>query len=270
MSTDQPELQTDVAIAMVATSSARLPDASRVLAACGVKGAAKGGLLGSIFGRKPAPSDEHQWEDGNLVFPLRGAFAAISLMPAPIPWSGLEGPCATAWWWPEATEQMQRHTNHFLVTILGGDIEPIERRVVLTRAVREGVRGTDAVGVYWGEGTLVHEPDHFARMAKSVSVDDIPGPLWIDVRVEPNADGSHRCFTTGLAPLGFMEIEVRKSGLQPSELFEFVGDSACYIVNRRMQIPDGDTMGRTATEKYKVRHGESMFDRPTVMQLVME
>ena len=145
---------------------------------------------------------------------------------------------------------------------------PDERRAV--RAVREVVRGTDAVGVYWGEGTLVHEPSHFVRQAKSVSADNIPGPLWIDVRVEPNADGSLRCFTTGMAPLGFMEIEVRTSGLQPSELFEFIGDSACYIINRRMQIPDGDTMGRTATEQYKVRYGESMFDRPTVMQLVME
>ena len=28
-------------------------------------------------------------------------------MPAPIPWSNLEGPCATAWWWPDATEKMK-------------------------------------------------------------------------------------------------------------------------------------------------------------------
>ena len=45
----------------------------------------------------------------------------------------------------------------------------------------------------------------------------------------------------------------------------FIGDTACYIVNSRLQIPDGDTMGRSASERFKVRHGASMFDRGRVM-----
>jgi hypothetical protein len=190
-------------------------------------------------------------------------------MPGPIPWTDLEGPCATAWWWPEATELMKTHEYHFLVTIIGGDIEPVDRRVLLTKLVSEVIKGTDAVGVYWGEGTLVHEPGEFVRQAKDVNAQEIPAPLWIDVRIEKNPDGTFRCFTTGLNPLGFLEIEVAKSTLEPDELMSFIGDTACYIVNNRLQIPEGDTMGRTATEKYKVKHGPSMFDRPKVMHLIM-
>jgi hypothetical protein len=141
--------------------------------------------------------------------------------------------------------------------------------VILTKMTSAVVQRTDAVGVYWGEGTLVHEPSEFVRQAAAVNPQGIPGPLWLDVRVEENPDGSSRCFTTGLAPLGFLEIEVAKSTLTPEELMEFIGDTACYIVNNRLQIPDGDTLGRSATEQYKVRHAKSMFDRPPVLRVKM-
>ncbi|MGC3972440.1 MAG: DUF4261 domain-containing protein [Pirellulales bacterium] len=60
-----------------------------------------------------------------------------------------------------------------------------------------------------------------------------------------------------------------KSSLPPEELMEFIGDTACYIANNQITIPDGDTMGRSATEMYKVKYGPSMFDREEVMTLVM-
>ena len=258
------EDRTSTAIAMVATSSKRLPDAGRIVRVSGAAGAGRG-WLASLFGRKPGSDVE--WQNENMVFVVRGGNLAVSLMPAPIPWSDLEGPCATAWWWPEATERMRSHRFHFVVALIGGEIEPVERRVLLTKVVREVVKSTDAVGVYWGEGTLVHEPDEFLRATSSLSSSNIPGTIWLDVRVEPVGDDAVRCFTTGLAPLGFHEIEVVKTTLSPDEVMAFIGDTACYIVNNRKQISHGDTMGRTATEQYRVRYAPSMFNRGEVMRL---
>jgi hypothetical protein len=93
--------------------------------------------------------------------------------------------------------------------------------------------------------------------------------LWIDVRVESNEDGTFRCFTMGMEPLGFLEIEVHNSSLPPEELMMFIGNTACYIANNRLHIPKGNTMGRTAAEQYKVLHTPSMFDRSKLMQIVM-
>ena len=200
---------------MVATSTTKLPDAAVVLAACGISATSKRGFLSSIFGRRPAPSKDFEWQDTNLVFQFRDAQLAVSLMPAPIPWSELEGPCATAWWWPEATKRMKPHKYHFLVALIGGSIEPVERRVIVTNVVSAVVRNTDAVGVYWGEGTLVHEPSQFAQQAVSASPKNIPGPLWIDVRVERNEDGSLRCFTTGMPRLGFSRSRWRSRVCRP-------------------------------------------------------
>ena len=263
-------MQVDPAIAMVATSSTRLPNASDIVAACSQKESVISRLLGALTGRKAKVHEVHEWEDQNLIFPFGDSQVAVSLMPAPIPWSQLEGPCATTWRWPEATEKMRKHTNHFLVAILGGSMPAVERRILLTRLVSAVVSTTDAIGIYWGEGTVVHEPEEFLELARSAKSNDIPGPLWLDVRVELNEDGSYRCFTTGMAPLGFLEIEVQKSSLEPDELMEFIGDTACYIVNSRQHIPAGNTMGRSATEQFVVHHSPSMFDRPNVMQLVMK
>lgn len=266
--TDEDFSRVDNAAALVATSSNSLPDASRIPAACGVRPERNSGLLRSVFGHK-SDSSVHEWKEGVLDVPFRGGRLIVGLMPVPIPWAQLEGPCATAWWWPDAATRMKEHTSHLWVALAGGSIEAVERRLILTQAVVAIVGATDAVGVYWGEGALVHEPKDFARQAKSATITNIPGPLWIDVRVEENDNGSRRCFTTGMAPLGFLEIEVTRSMLPPDELMEFVGNTACYIVNGRLRIGAGQTMGRSATEQYKVRHGPSMFDRGTVMQLVM-
>ena len=53
--------------------------------------------------------DDHFRTNVPGVFACGDAHCAVSLMPAPIPWPELEGPCATAWWWPQATERMRAH-----------------------------------------------------------------------------------------------------------------------------------------------------------------
>src|SRR6186713_167825 len=41
-------------------------------------------------------------KDITLAFSVGEASVILGLMPAPIPWSDLQGPCATSWLWPEA------------------------------------------------------------------------------------------------------------------------------------------------------------------------
>ena len=204
------------------------------------------------MGRKPA-ADTLVWEDNNLVFPLGDAQVAVSLMPGPIPWSSLEGPCATAPSWPEAAEAMRRHKYQLVVAVIGGTIEAVERRVILTRLVGAVASDTDAVGVYWGEGTLVHEPKQFVREAKAVSADDIRGRSGLTCGLRKTPTARSAALRPDWQPLGFLEIEIERATVPPEELMGFVGDTACYVVNRRLHIRDGETMGRTPTEQYKVR-----------------
>ena len=68
-----------------------------------------------------------------LTFLVDGATVAMTLIPAPIAWSRLEGPCETAWWWPDAAAKLQGHTSHLLIGISS---ENPHDRLLLHTAVR--------------------------------------------------------------------------------------------------------------------------------------
>jgi hypothetical protein len=252
-----PEKPTHVALAMVATKTDRLPRKETILQS-----------LRDHIGEGVVP-EEVEWDKTHLLFPLADANVIVSLLPVPIPWSQLEGPCATAFWWPQATLIMRAHKFHFLVAVTAGSFNPIERRVVLTHIVRSVARTADAAGIYWGDGTLVHDPKTFIQQSATISTDRLDLSLWIDIRVEPNGDGTCRCFTTGLTKLGFMEIEVERTKHPPDDLYQFIGDTATYMVTQNVRINDRENIGPTAEERYTVRHKPSMFQRGTVLKILM-
>lgn len=254
----------DVAVAMVATLSPRLPDVAHIKKACGL-GESVSSRFMSLF-RKAKPKQQEEWDSSTLVLQHDDDLTiVVGLLPCPIPWSQLEGPCETAWWWPEATAEMSQHKFHFIVSIIG-EMEPVEKRILLAKIMRAVVRSTDSVGVYWGDSTLVMPAELFTDMTKSAKANNVPIELFVDVRVEAIDEGAYRCFTTGLSEIGFPEIEVDSSPMEPMVLMEFVLDVARYIVNNYLEIEDGNTFQRD-DQQFVARFRESMFDRDTVMKL---
>ncbi len=194
---DKEQEKNRVLLAMVALNTPLMPRAGGCLA--GLRAVPDINLdLGSL-----------KESEGKIVFGLGKDHAAAALMPAAIPWSALEGPCATAWWWPEASEKMKDHASHILVVLAGESGNLVQRHVTLTHLTAAVAAHTDAAGIYWGGGTLVHEPQAFIEQARELSPDNLPWPLWIDFRVEGNEDGSCRLFTTGMKAFDKPEIEIR-------------------------------------------------------------
>ena len=248
--------QKDVVLAMVTLNTPSLPTPAEIL-----------GKFEDLSGVTIDPESVNA-KDEAMVFTLGKDHAAVSLMPAPIPWSNLEGPCATAWWWPEATERMKSHNSHVIVALVGDKGNPIHLRVMLTHLTASVLLHTDAAGVYWGDGTLVHEPKSFIEESKNASPDDPPLHLWIDFRVEQNEDGSCRLFTTGMKSFDQMEIEIPRSRRRPSEVLDFGHAVASYIITSNPNVEDGHTIGRSETEKIKIKHAPSMWDsKTTVLRL---
>jgi hypothetical protein len=215
----------------------------------------------------PKPSNLSQEKD-TITFSLSGDMVAVSLMPAPIPWSELAGPCTTAWWWPEASQRMRKHNSHIIVALMGESGEMVERHIRLTHLVAAVVANTNSAGIYWGAGTLAHEPKAFREQAVKLSPDNLELQLWIDMRLEQNADGTYRFFTTGLDAFHRLEVEINKSRRKPEEILNFCYAIIDYILTSGATIKDGETIGRSTDEKIKVQHKPSMWDKKrTVMEL---
>jgi hypothetical protein len=185
--------------------------------------------------------------------------AAITMAPRPIPPSQLEGPAATAWYWPEAAAELKDHPAHLLVTLIdegGPDVKKAETLTELTAAV---AATAPAVGVFWGPGRLVHSPQAFIDQAVQIGEGNLPLFLWIDFRIEPLGDGAHRLYTTGLEALGRTEIEAPRFEGQPQELLDFAYNIAHYLLDTRKTVNDGDTIGLTDEVRAIARHARSML-----------
>lgn len=202
---------------------------------------------------------------GILNFKLGSETVFVAPMPVPYPWSDLEGPCETSWMWPSdkpAASEVRGTHSHTLVTSMMSSADPITRRVLLAHVVGALAGLPGVKGVYWPDATLVHYPPVFAEMAATGSREAPPLLLLVDFRVFRNEDGSFGLFTTGLASLGMMEMEIAGLEMLPGELRDWAMNIALYLLDHGQPIPDGDTIGATADEQLKVRHKPSSFGAP--------
>lgn len=200
---------------------------------------------------------------GVFSFNVGDEFLALALMPAPYP--ELEGPIATSWMWPPQppVENVKRHRSHLLVTATGGAADPVRRRLVLTAVTALAAKQPGVMAVYWPEATLVHFPPVFAQMAEQIDSPEAPPLyLWVDLRVFRNEDGTTGLFTTGLSPLGHMEIEIPRIDMEPGELRDWLLNIMYYLLENGPVLKHGQTIGMTAEQQLRIRHCPSNFGHP--------
>ncbi len=259
-------------VAFVALNSPRMPTQEQVISLMRTKYAADPVATAELDEKRGGSGKQKKGNEGEkpetVFVGIPDGMAFYSLMPAPIPWGDLEGPCRTTLFWPDAEKELRNHTHHFIVSLMGGRGIPLERHIWCTKFVAAVAELSDAAGVYWGNGTVVNSPAVFCSQAEVLTADDLFPPLWIDHRIWK--DGRKvRFATTGMQAFDLPELEAEAEACPPGELFEFCGDLVIYVIKRGGPIPDGDTIGRTAEEKIKVRHTKSVWDRPgKVMKFV--
>lgn len=206
-----------------------------------------------------------------ITMNLGGDVAAVSLMPGPIPWSDLEGPCETAFWWPEAADELRRHSYHAIIALMGeSGNSQIERAVLVSHLASAALQTFNACGVYWCSGTLVYPPEMWLEHSETLAPQQLQPHLWIDMTVEQLDEGGVCLFTTGLEDFGCLEIEVARSTWHADDVHELAYGIVHYVLQRQESIPHGELVGRTEGEKIRVEHRDSIFEgRGKVMQLLI-
>jgi hypothetical protein len=186
--------------------------------------------------------------------------AAVTLIERPVPGSQLEGPCATAWYWPTAAEALANHKAHLLVTLVDEGSKAIEKSTLLTQLVTAVVDSTPSCGVFWGPGRLVHPSRAFIDQAMQLSGEDLPLFLWVDFRVERMENNTLRLYTTGLQQLGFSELEISDFPGEAQTMLEYAYNIAHYQVTQSKPINEGDTLALTDELQAVAHRRGSMFD----------
>jgi hypothetical protein len=194
----------------------------------------------------------------------------LTIIGAPYPWSDLEGPCATSLHWENASDEVRACSGHMIITVMNDFSSAVKRAEVLTHvsaAVLESC--PEAAGLYWGNAAMIWPREKYLSIAPASIDESTSVILWVDVRINPISRTSTSGFTCGLRALDLMEFEVTKAPEPPSELYDRLMSMADYLIENGPVIKDGDTVGATASEKIKIRYGESQvgFNEP-VMHMI--
>lgn len=218
----------------------------------------------------PTVSDIEE-KDGTLSLQIGDAGLIMAKMPAPIPWSELEGPCATSILWRNSVAEVKKHSIHWIVTV-NGQLDPVALSRLLTQATAAAMAACQtAIGVYWGNATLVIPKNIFIDFAKEMLPHGPPLHIWVDFRVGKDSQTSSSGFTAGMKALGLMEFEALESPESPSELRERLLALAGFVVENGPVIRDGDTVGEDSEERIRVVYSASAFGHDgKVMRLVYE
>ena len=197
-------------------------------------------------------------DDAMVSLDWEGWSAVVAMMPAPIPWADLEGPCATSLYWDDAADELMPHKAHAIVTVTGTASE-LEMTKRLTRITAAVLRGHPCVlGVYWGQATLVIPKDMFVELASGLDT-ELPLPLWLDTRIVPGQGQRISGFTYGMKALGHMDLAANNCPESPQGLVTRFLNIASYLLEHGPVIKDGDTVGERSDEKIRVRYGKSAF-----------
>lgn len=247
--------ESGVELAMVALSEARLPTAEAFRAAL------------TTMGQPALAVSDLRVDDGVMTFNLTGGgMGAIALMPAPIPWRDIGPLVANTPLFEDAEQRMRAHRAHLLVTLMGQEGTAKERKLRLTQAVAAAATDDAAVGVYWGDAPAIKDAAFFVARTREASADSLPVSLWLGFSFAGAGKDRVSILTRGMHEFGRLDLMVQ--GPAENDTLFFLLDLAKYVVTSGADIPDGDTVGHTETQRIPVRHVPSPVSEADTVVLI--
>jgi hypothetical protein len=112
----------------------------------------------------------------------------------------------------------------------------------------------DALGVYDGNAGATHLAPFYIG---AIQQESLPPHIVTGLSLAKESEGRVSVLTTGLRRLGLREflVTVPIREIQPG--IDYVLDLVGYVVDRREQIANGETVGRSVEERLLVTHRKS-------------
>ena len=148
------------------------------------------------------------------------------------------------------------HAAHLVVFSGWSSLNLVACRLQHTRVVAALAKAAGAVAVYEGAAGATHDAAFYLEVARS---DGLPVELWTGVRLTVTG-ASLEFLTLGLEALQLPELLVSAPANQLEDALSFLFVVVGYLAHRGEAIATGETVGRSATEKYVVNYVPSPLD----------
>jgi hypothetical protein len=189
--------------------------------------------------------------------------AVIALMPVVIPKGEAEDGAHLSLTFLGTEWKLPKYKAHLVVTLMDppelSAVESLTRFTTLVTAVSEA---THAVGVYWGGAYATHDPKFVSQVARK------PGlaphlMIWCGVSVAREPSGRISLLSIGMKQLDLPELLLTAPAGDDGTALATMFDLLAYVADRGQPLPEGDTVGRTETEKWPVHYVPSPMDAKT-------
>lgn len=188
----------------------------------------------------------------------------VALAPMPIPGGEAEAHFELSVCRFAHHHELGEHAAHLIVALPEASGSPRDGLECFTQLLAALVRATSAVGVYWGDVFATHSAEFFVEIASD------PNPalrmmLWNGVSRQAEDGGRVSLLSLGMGRLGLPDLLVTGAREHVVEALQMFFDLLSYVAQRGEPIPDGDTIGVSATDRHEVRYVPSPADSSQVV-----
>ena len=212
-------------------------------------------LEGQTLRVRPGTKKHGDLDDVELE--LDGGTAFVALMPAPVPKGEADAAARYSISALNGQWKLPSHKAHLIVTAEGkGDA--MSRLAAFTSLLAAVAEASSAVGVYCGDAGATHDPKFFREIAKERTT---PSRLMLWTGVSIARDGErYRLLSLGMKQFELPDLLLVVPPAKADDALPFMFDLLGMIVASGKALPEGDTVGRSATEKLRVHYVASPVD----------
>src|SRR5262249_38837257 len=132
------------------------------------------------------------------------------------------------------------------------------RLSMLTSILAAIAEASPAVGIYWGDAGATHDPEFFREIAKSRTTDSRL-MLWTGISIARDGE-RYSLLSLGMKQFALPDLLLVVPPAKTDDAIPFMLDLLGMVVHGGKPLPEGDTVGRSATEKLPVHYVRSPVD----------
>lgn len=203
-------------------------------------------------------------EAGALSFELSaGGTAFVAFLPRPVPNGEADDAARFSVASLGSKGSLSAHKAHLIVTL--GETGAASRRESLSRftsLLAAVIDASHATGVYWGEAGATYDAKFFLETARS---DDEASRLmlWTGVSRADESEGRISFLSLGMQQLQLPDLLLVAPKSEGDAALATFFDLLSYVAERGTELPEGDTVGRSETERLPVHYVPSPLDAKT-------
>jgi hypothetical protein len=251
--------QEKLILAFVLLSEPKLPKGEAIERAFPAY-AAKGQTLVYRPEKHEKPDPKRKPEEGDaLVLDVDGDRAALMMIPSPVPKGEADEAARYSISGLNGKWKLPPHKAHIIVTIPAARGDAVTRLSALTSLLAAVAEVSPAVGIYCGDAGATHDPKFFRTMAAGGNVFPSRIMLWNGVSIAREGD-RYSLLSLGMKQLDLPDLLLIVPPARADDAITFMMDLLTMVVRDGKALPEGDTVGRSATEKLPVHYVTSPVD----------